>query len=348
MKKSVLSFILIVLLVVLSACGNTDNTGKSSQTRNEASGKNGDGSSETPGTTGGSKADNGTADDGAGSTVKLSFKSTASVDYLKSLNGKQVTINGYLATSSPADGSFIFLMNLPYQSCPFCVPNTSQLVNTLEVYPKDGETFGYTTQAVSVTGTLDFSDGEMYTDAYGYEFAYRLVDAEYFLMTEAELTDQMKMYNSIADSGIIDDFYHLYDYVYFVCDWPEYYCDNYYDADGNLVNGFYFFDSDFYPYIEQYYSDISDDFYNNLVTRIGSLDKDGSFAVMADNIKKVKELASEARAEFDSGAYTCEIKNLPEFGTEDYVFSLNRGAELLQKCDDLYMEFCEWINSYEM
>ena len=34
--------------------------------------------------------------------------------------------------------SFMFLMNLPYQSCPFCVPNTSQLSNTMEVYPKKG------------------------------------------------------------------------------------------------------------------------------------------------------------------------------------------------------------------
>ena len=46
--------------------------------------------------------------------VKISFASAAGYDYLKTLNGKKVTINGYMATSSPVDGAFFFLMNLPY------------------------------------------------------------------------------------------------------------------------------------------------------------------------------------------------------------------------------------------
>lgn len=349
MKKIIKVFLIFLVISLLCACSGNDDTGS------EGSGqiKNSNGNSGVnEDTTGNSAKNNPTSEKKDSSSdaeaVKLSFKSTTSVDYLKSLNGKKVTINGYLATSSPADGSFIFLMNLPYQSCPFCVPNTSQLVNTLEVYPKKGEKFGYTTQAVSVTGTLDFSDGEMYRDAYGYEFAYKLVDAEYFLLTDSELTEQMQMYNAIADSGIVDDFYRLYDYAYFTCDWPGYYYDNYYDLDGNLVYGFYFFDSDVYPFIEKYYPDINDDYFNDMVTRIGTLDKDGSFAVMAENVKNVKELAAEALGELDKGAYTFELKDLPEFGTTDYVYSLNRGAELLQKCDDLYQEFCEWINSYEL
>ena len=52
--------------------------------------------------------------------TKLSFKSAAEYDYLKTLDGTMVTINGYMATSSPVDGSFMFLMNMPYQNCPFC------------------------------------------------------------------------------------------------------------------------------------------------------------------------------------------------------------------------------------
>ena len=65
--------------------------------------------------------------------TKLSFKAASGYDYLKTLDGTLVTISGYMATSSPVDGSFMFLMNLPYQSCPFCVPNTSQLSNTMEI-----------------------------------------------------------------------------------------------------------------------------------------------------------------------------------------------------------------------
>ena len=57
-----------------------------------------------------------------GEATKLSFQAASGYDYLKTLDGTQVTISGYMATSSPVDGSFMFLMNLPYQSCPFCVP----------------------------------------------------------------------------------------------------------------------------------------------------------------------------------------------------------------------------------
>ena len=56
--------------------------------------------------------------------TKLSFKSTLKYDYLSELNDEKVTINGYIATSSPPNGSFIFLMNMPYQSCPFSFERT--------------------------------------------------------------------------------------------------------------------------------------------------------------------------------------------------------------------------------
>ena len=111
--------------------------------------------------------------------IKLSFKAAAGYDYLKTIDGKKVTISGYMATSSPVDGSFMFLMNLPYQSCPFCVPNTSQLSNTMEIYPKKGETFSYTAQAIRVVGTLEVCESEdkPFTDKYGYEFCCKIVDA---------------------------------------------------------------------------------------------------------------------------------------------------------------------------
>ena len=63
--------------------------------------------------------------------TKLSFADSASLDALKALDGKPVTITGYMATLSPLSGEYIYLMNMPYQSCPFCVPNTTQLANTI-------------------------------------------------------------------------------------------------------------------------------------------------------------------------------------------------------------------------
>ena len=116
--------------------------------------------------------------------TKLSFKDASGYDYLKTLDGQTVTINGYMATSSPVDGSFMFLMNLPYQSCPFCVPNTSQLSNTVEIYPKNGESFSYTSQAIKVVGKLEVAANvnEPFTDKYGYEFNFKIVDATYTII----------------------------------------------------------------------------------------------------------------------------------------------------------------------
>lgn len=280
--------------------------------------------------------------------TKLSFKSSSSIDYLKSLNGQKVTIKGYLATSSPADGSFIFLMNLPYQSCPFCVPNTSQLVNTLEVYPQKGKSFGFTTQAVSVTGTLEFAKDKMFTDEYGYEFEYRLIDADYYILDDSELTDRLKVYNAIADSGVVNDLYQLYDYVYFTCAWPEYYCDSFTDADGNFVPGYYLWPADVTHFLENQYAYASDDFFDKLVKQIDSLNTDGSLNGMSKNVMKAKELAQDALAEMDKEAYSCEMKYLEQFQTEDYVYTLDDGQKLKSRYDILYMEFCDWINSYEL
>ena len=108
--------------------------------------------------------------------IKLSFKSASGYEYLKSINGKTVTINGYMATSSPVDGSFMFLMNLPYQSCPFCVPNTTQLSNTMEVDPKKGNSFDYTAQAIKIVGKLVVAEDpeKPFTDKYGYQFCCKI------------------------------------------------------------------------------------------------------------------------------------------------------------------------------
>ena len=55
-------------------------------------------------------------------TVKLSFKAASSYEDLKALDGKTVSINGYMATSSPVDGGYLFLMNLPSTSAVLVPP----------------------------------------------------------------------------------------------------------------------------------------------------------------------------------------------------------------------------------
>ena len=116
----------------------------------------------------------------------LKFTDAVSLETLTALDDKTVSIVGYMATLSPLSGKFLYLMNMPYQSCPFCAPNTAQLANTMAVYAPEGQTFGYTDQAIRVTGTLRIED---YTDEYGYVYNYRIADASYEIVDLAALSE---------------------------------------------------------------------------------------------------------------------------------------------------------------
>ena len=303
--------------------------------------------------------------------TRLSFKSASKYDYLKSLDGQKVTINGYIATSSPVDGSFIFLMNLPYQSCPFCVPNTSQLSNTIEVYPKAGSSFSYTTQAVKIVGTLMVapSENQYFVDEYGYEFNYKIVNATYTVLKAEELGEEMALWQSIAESGIVNDIYSLYDYVNFLCCWNEYYVNTYVDASGNTVPGYYLYPNDAYYYVTtkgaQWNYGYSDGYFDGILSKIKGVDEE-ALSDLVKNIENAKELASEAFSELEyaysvtqnekdqdpsndlTPNFTREYKYLESFGRYDYVYTLNKGSVLKDRLTNLFDEFSNWLGNWEM
>lgn len=286
-------------------------------------------------------------------TTKLSFKSATGYDYLKTLNGTTVTISGYMATSSPVDGSFMFLMNLPYQSCPFCVPNTSQLSNTIEVYPKDGDSFAYTAQAIKVIGTLVVADNENepFTDMYGYEFNYKIVDATYTIIKAEELSSDMALWQEIATSGIVDELYSMYDYINFLTAWDTYYVNSYTDENGQTVPGYYLYAADAENYIytdgAQYNYGYKDNYFTDIIEKIEQIDPT-AFSDLVENVKKAETLAKKALSELANKNYTYEYKYIEEFDNNDYVYSLTNGEALKNEMDTLYSEFANWIASWEM
>lgn len=289
----------------------------------------------------------------AGDMTKLSFKSAAEYDYLKTLDGTTVAINGYMATSSPVDGSFMFLMNLPYQSCPFCVPNTSQLSNTMEVYPKKGEKFEYTTQAIKIVGTLEVAEdpNEPFTDKYGYEFNYKIVDASYSVLKSDELSADLALWQKIAESDIISEIYRMYDFVNFTCSWNEYFVNSYVDADGNLHKGYYLYanEAEYYLFTEgaQWNFGTKEGYFDGLISKLQAIDET-AFQDLVDNIKQAETLALKAMDELKNGKYTTEYKYVEKFDTEDYIFTLDLGEELTAEMNLLYSGFSNWLGSWEM
>ncbi len=289
----------------------------------------------------------------SGELTKLSFKAASGYDYLKSINGKPVTISGYMATSSPVDGSFMFLMNLPYQSCPFCVPNTSQLSNTMEVYPKDGDAFGYTTQAIKVVGTLVVAEkeDEPFTDRYGYEFNYKIVDATYTIIQAEELSADMALWQKIASTDVVSDIYAMYDYVNFLCAWNTYYVNSSTDAEGNVFPGYYLYSSDALNFLTkdgaQFNYGYKEGYFDGIISKIEAVDP-SAFKDLVDNIRKAEALAQKALAELENGNYTYELQYVEMFDNEDYVYTLNAGDELQQEMQTVYTEFANWLGSWEM
>ena len=285
--------------------------------------------------------------------TKLSFKAASGYDYLKTINGQTVTISGYMATSSPVDGSFMFLMNLPYQSCPFCVPNTSQLSNTLEIYPRKGESFSYTAQAIQVVGTLMVSESEdkPFTDKYGYEFCCKIVDATYTIIKAEDLSEDMALWQKIANADVVNDIYKMYDYVNFLCAWNTYYVNNYTDANGVTQPGYFLYASDAENFIykdgAQYNYGYKEGYFDSIVAKIESVDKT-AFADLVANVRKAEALAKDALAELENKNYTVEYKYVEKFGKEDYVYTLNKGEELQSRMSEVYSEFSNWLGSWEM
>ena len=285
--------------------------------------------------------------------TNLSFKDASGYDYLKSLDGKPVTINGYMATSSPVDGSFLFLMNLPYQSCPFCVPNTSQLSNTMEVYPKEGESFTYTNQAIKITGTLAVapSESEPFTDSYGYEFNFKIVDASYTIIKAEELSPDLALWQKIAESDVISTVYSMYDYVNFVCSWNTYYVNSYTDENGEQVSGYYLYPSDaeYFLYTDgaQWNYGYQEGYFDGIIAQIEAVDPT-AFQDLTENIRKAQALAQKALAELSNQNYTSEYQYVEMFGTEDYVYTLTNGEALANELNTIYAEFSHWIASWEM
>lgn len=288
-----------------------------------------------------------------GEVTKLSFQAASGYDYLKTLDGTKVTINGYMATSSPVDGSFIFLMNLPYQSCPFCVPNTSQLSNTMEIYPKKGETFGFTNQAIRVVGTLVVAEdpNKPFTDKYGYEFNYKIVDAEYTIIQSSELSKEMALWQKIAQTDVVSEIYRMYDYVNFLCAWPTYSVPNRTDKDGNKIPGYYLYAADALQYLTvedaQFNYGYKEGYFDGIVKKIEAVDKE-AFKDLVANVRKAEALAQKAFKELEDEKYTFELKYVEEFGTEDYIYTLDKGKELVKEMNTVYGEFASWLGSWEL
>ena len=271
--------------------------------------------------------------------TKLSFADSASLDTLKALDGKNVTITGYMATLSPLNGEYIYLMNMPYQSCPFCVPNTNQLSNTMAVYAAKGGKFEFTDRPVQINGTLRVADR---VDDYGYSYNYYIDDASYTAVDLSSISQEYALYQSLAEDGVIADVNAMFDYLMFVCQWTEY-TGGYTDADGNQVT-YFLYPGDVQNYLTDdgpygFATQASEDYFPGLIRRVEAVSAD-ELTELVQIIADAQTVEQYARAELDSGHYTYDSAE------DKYILTDNEG--LYNQFYDVYLKFSDWLTRYQL
>jgi len=278
---------------------------------------------------------------GANETGVTTLKFSDSVEIIKidALRGKHVSIVGYMATLSPLSGKYLYLMNLPYQSCPFCIPNTTQLANTIAVFAKSGQKFDYTDQAVRVSGRMETGE---FSDDFGYVYNYRIADASIEIVDLTTVSNEYKLWQSIASDGIIPEIYAMFDYVYFICQWPYYQQTAVYE-DGTTED-FYLFPGDVEMILADdgpygYAPQRNDRYFPNLIARVQAISDSG--------LNDLVEIINEARAleQYAYGALTSGDYTLDEATDQ---FTLTRDMEIAGRFDAIYEKFSLWIAQWEL
>lgn len=269
--------------------------------------------------------------------AKLNFSDE--VKNIQALDGRSVTLTGYMATLSPLSGEYIYLMNMPYQSCPFCIPNTTQLANTMAVYAEKGGKFEYTDRPVKINGTLEVGD---FTDEYGYQYGYRIADASYEVVDLSDVSEDYALYQSLAEDGVIADIYSMFDYLFFVCQWTEYQGTGV-DESGNQIT-YFLYPGDVTAALQDdgaygYATQSSEDYFPTLVERVKAVGGD-RLQDLVDVLNAAQEAEQYARAQLDGGAYRYDET------TDKYT--LNESDQLCQAYSDVYLKFDEWLAKYQL
>lgn len=281
-------------------------------------------------------------DKDTGPSTALSFSDTNLKD-MKELDGKTVTISGYMSTLSPISGAFMYLLNLPYQSCPFCVPNTTTLSNTIAIYAPSGKKFEFTDRLIKVTGTLEYSSSG-FTDEYGYNYNFRIINASYEVVNTAELGEHLQLWQSLAATGVVSDVYAMYDYINFLCFWGTYTA-----SFGEGSDYLYPSDLKYFLYNDgsQFNYGLQDGYFEDMIATIEEVDKT-AFSALVSNIRQAEVFASEVLLAIENGEYTAVTEYATAFGDGRTQYKMNNADDYNQRMTELYSAFASWLGEWEV
>lgn len=231
--------------------------------------------------------------EGDNGVTVLKFKNTNSNETINALSGKQVSITGYISTLSPLNGEFAYLMNMPYQSCPFCVPGTSEISNTLAIYAGNKSKIKFTDQPVTVVGTLETGN---FVDDFGYEYGVRLNNVTINKADVDKLSASIKQYNLLAENGVVSQIYN-----------------SIMSADASV----------FYNYYElEKPEKIEMDFINSTKTTLEGYNEKGEYNQLISTMGNLIDLCSRVNTDVGLGDYSKFISYQRELQNVYYTFSV--------------------------
>lgn len=228
----------------------------------------------------------GDSDNSSNEVFRIKFKNLVALKDLEKYKDKTVEAIGFLSPISAYDGSFTYLMNLPFQTCPYCNPSDTKITNTIAIFAKAGESIEYTDAAVVVKGTLKL---ENYTDDYGYEYNYRLVDVTITSADSSQVGQKIALYNEIADKNILSSIMEVL-----------------YSVDDNVFHDEYV---QMYGDYDRYAVDTTA--LDTAISELESINK-SDFKVLLDVAKSVKEIATQLNKAVEANNY----EDLDKYKTE--------------------------------
>ena len=98
-------------------------------------------------------------------------------------------------------------MNLPYQSCPYCVPGTTEIYNTMAIIAKKNKRIDFTDSPVTAEGILKTGS---FTDDFGYSYNVRIEDVVVKEADASALSKNALRYNALTQEKIIDEINNIF------------------------------------------------------------------------------------------------------------------------------------------
>jgi hypothetical protein len=99
-------------------------------------------------------------------------------DKVKTLAGKDISMNGFMAPPLKAEAQFFVLTEVPMSLCPFCSSDADWPDNIVVVYLGEKQTFVQPSQTIEVRGMLEY--GSWQDPETGFVSLLRIRQAEYF------------------------------------------------------------------------------------------------------------------------------------------------------------------------